>query len=67
MMLKIVGFGGEMSINLFFFFSGYFVLFAVDSDIGVFFSLPSYFISHFHFLLFSVKETAACQYLDSYQ
>lgn len=29
-----------MSINLFFFFSGYFVLFAVDSDIGVFFFFP---------------------------
>lgn len=63
MMLKTVGFGGEMSINqIFFFFSGYYVLFAVNNDIGVFFIfLIISFL--FPFPFFSVKETPACHTL----
>lgn len=44
MMLKIVGFGGEMSINLDF-FSLVVTLFCLQSIVTLgFFSLPSYFI-----------------------
>lgn len=57
--------GRNVNQSDFFFFSGYYVLFAVNNDIGVFFHfLIISFL--FPFPFFSVKETPACQYLDSY-